>query len=141
DRAEIVNSWRYDEMDITLTSIKQDKKEPGQKKLLTFEIQGEVTPGQTINVSVGGKSATYDTVVPNSAIREDNNGKFVLVVETKSTPLSNRYIARRYDIDVLAADDTKSAISGALYGNEFVITTSTKPIEAGMQVRLANDTK
>lgn len=141
DRAEIVNSWRYEEMDITLTSIKPDKKEPGQKKLLTFEIQGEVTPGQTINVSVGGKSATYDTVVPNSAIREDNNGKFVLVVETKSTPLSNRYIARRYDIDVLAADDTKSAISGALYGNEFVITTSTKPIEAGMQVRLANDTK
>ncbi|MBR1479239.1 MAG: HlyD family efflux transporter periplasmic adaptor subunit, partial [Lachnospiraceae bacterium] len=140
DRAEIVNSWRYEEMDITLTSIKPDKKEPGQKKLLTFEIQGEVTPGQTINVSVGGKSATYDTVVPNSAIREDNNGKFVLVVETKSTPLSNRYIARRYDIDVLAADDTKSAISGALYGNEFVITTSTKPIEAGMQVRLANDT-
>ena len=95
--------------------------------------------GQSLSISVGQKSADYDLIVPNSAIREDNNGKFVLIVETKSSPLGNRYVATRVDVEVLASDDTKSAISGGLYGYEFVITTSTKPVEAGKLVRLAEN--
>lgn len=140
DKADLVNSWRYDDMDITLSSIKPDTTDPGQKKLLTFDITGDtVTPGQTLNVSVGQKSANYDLIVPNSAIREDSNGKFILIVESKSSPLGNRYVATRVDVEVLASDDTQSAISGGLYGYEFVITTSTQPVEAGKLVRLANN--
>ena len=140
DKADLVNSWRYDDMDITLSSIKPDTTDPGQKKLLTFDITGdEVTAGQSLNVSVGQKSANYDLIVPNSAIREDSNGKFILIVESKSSPLGNRYVATRVDVEVLASDDTQSAISGGLYGYEFVITTSTQPVEAGKLVRLANN--
>lgn len=140
DKADLVNSWRYSDMDITLSSIKPDTTDPGQKKLLTFDITGdEVTPGQSLNVSVGQKSANYDLIVPNSAIREDSNGKFILIVESKSSPLGNRYVATRVDVEVLASDDTQSAVSGALYGYEFVITTSTQPVEAGKLVRLANN--
>ena len=140
DKADLVNSWRYSDMDITLASIKPDTTDPGQKKLLTFDITGdEVTPGQSLNVSVGQKSANYDLIVPNSAIREDSNGKFILIVESKSSPLGNRYVATRVDVEVLACDDTQSAVSGALYGSEFVITTSTQPVEAGKLVRLANN--
>ena len=137
DRADLINSWRYDDVDVVLAKIQPDKNDPGKKKLLTFNVTGEVTAGQTLNVSVGQKSANYDLIVPNSAIREDNNGKFVLTVESKSSPLGNRYIATRVDVEVLASDDTQSAISGGLYGYEFIITTSTKPVEAGKQVRLA----
>ena len=139
DKAELINSWYYDEMDITLKSIRPDPANPAQQKQLIFDVQGNVTAGQTLSVSVGQKSANYDLIVPNSAIREDNNGKFVLVVESKSSPLGNRYIATRYDVEVLASDDTKSAVTGALYGWEFVITTATKPVEAGQQVRLAEN--
>ena len=140
DKADLVNSWRYSDMDITLASIKPDTTDPGQKKLLTFDITGdEVTSGQSLNVSVGQKSANYDLIVPNSAIREDSNGKFILIVESKSSPLGNRYVATRVDVEVLASDDTQSAVSGALYGSEFVITTSTQPVEAGKLVRLANN--
>lgn len=140
DNADLVNSWRYSDMDITLASIKPDTTDPVQKKLLTFDITGdEVTPGQSLNVSVGQKSANYDLIVPNSAIREDSNGKFILIVESKSSPLGNRYVATRVDVEVLASDDTQSAVSGALYGSEFVITTSTQPVEAGKLVRLANN--
>lgn len=138
DRADLVNAWRYDDVEVVLAKIAPDKNEPGKKKMLTFNVNGEVTAGQTLNVSVGQKSASYDLIVPNSAIREDNNGKFVLTVESKSSPLGNRYIATRVDVEVLASDDTQSAISGGLYGYEFIITTSTKPVEAGKQVRLAD---
>jgi len=61
-----------------------------------------------------------------------------LIVESKSSPLGTRYTASRVDVQVIASDDTQSAISGGVYGYEFVITTSTKPVQAGELVRLAD---
>ena len=139
DRAELVNAWRYYDVEVVLASIKPDPNSPGQNKLLTFNVSGSVVAGQTFSVSVGQQSANYDLIVPNSAIREDNNGKFILIVESRSTPLGNRYSASRVDVEVLASDDTQSAISGALYGYEYVITTSTQPVDAGQLVRLADN--
>lgn len=140
DQAELVNAWRYDDVQVTLASIKPDPNNPGQSKQLTFDVTGEgVIAGQSLNVSVGQKSANYDMTVPNSAIREDNNGKFILVITSKSSPIGTRYFATRVDVEVLASDDTKSAISGAVESYAYVITTSTKPVEAGKQVRLANN--
>ena len=40
--------------------------------LVTFDVTGSVTAGQTLNLSVGQKSANFDLIVPNSAIRECN---------------------------------------------------------------------
>ena len=137
DNAELQNAWYYDDVQVVLSSIKPDPDNPAQKKLLMFNVTGEsVQAGQALSVSVGQRSSEYEFVVPNSAVREDNNGKFILIVESRSGPLNNRYIATRVDVEVLASDDTNTAISAALYGYEYVITTSTKPVEAGKQVRL-----
>ncbi len=137
DTAELQNAWYYDDVQAILSSIKPDPDNPGQKKVLEFEVTGSsIQAGQALNISVGQRSSEYELVVPNSAVREDNNGKFILIVESKSGPLSNRYIATRVDVEVLASDDNNTAISAGLYGYEYVITTSTKPVEAGKQVRL-----
>ena len=77
-------------------------------------------------------------MVPRSAVRSDSNGDFVLVITAKSTPLGNRYMATRVDVKTLATDDTMAAVSG-LSNNDFVITNSSKPIETGMQVRIADN--
>lgn len=138
-QADLVNSWRYEDVSVTLTGIKPDTSDPGQKKLLTFHVTGDVVAGQSLSLSVGDKSAQYEMIVPNSAVREDSNGKFLLIVESKSSPLGNRYIASRVDVEVVASDDTQSAVTGGLYGSEYVITTATKPVEAGKQVRLTEN--
>ncbi len=138
DIAEVQNSWYYEDVKATLVSIKPDQTDPAQKKQLTFNVEGDVQAGQSLSLAVGQKSANYELVVPNSAIREDKNGKFILIVESKSSPLGNRYIATRIDVEVLASDDTHTAISAGLYGYEYVITTATKPVEAGKQVRLTD---
>lgn len=138
DMAEIENGWYYEDVKATLASIKPDSENPAQKKQLTFNVEGDVQAGQSLSLAIGQKSANYELVVPNSAIREDKNGKFILIVESKSSPLGNRYIATRADVEVLASDDTHTAISAGLYGYEYVITTATKPVEAGKQVRLAD---
>ena len=135
DEAEIQYFW-YGDAKAVLNAIKADTTNPAKNKILKFEITGDVTPGQSLQLSIGAKGQQYETIVPNSAIREDNNGKFVLAVKAKSSPLGNRYTAERVDIEVVASDDTSSAVTGGLFGGEFIITTSTKPIESGMQVRL-----
>lgn len=137
DVADLQNAWYYEDAKAVLSAIKPDPESAGQKKLLVFDVTGSsIQAGQSLSLSVGQKSAEYELVVPNSAIREDSNGKFILIVESKSGPISNRYIATRVDVEVLASDDNNTAISAGLYGYEYVITTSTKPVEAGKQVRL-----
>lgn len=136
DVADIQNSWYYSDVRAVLQQIKTSKTDPANSKVLVFTVEGDVSDGQNLSISIGQKSANYDYIVPNSAIREDNNGKFILKVSQKSSPLGNRYYAERVDIEVLGSDDTQSAIRGALEGWEFVITTSTKPVEAGQLIRL-----
>lgn len=134
----IVNSWWYSNIEASVTGMRSDPSSQGKNRIITITVSGDVSEGQTLNFSIGDKSQSYDSVLPNSAIREDNDGKFVLVVESKKTPLNMRYTAKRVDIEVLASDDTQSAVSG-LYGSEFVITNSTVPIADKQQVRLAEN--
>ena len=121
-----------------VSAIKPSTADPQNTRIVTLQVTGDITAGQSFTFSLGERSANYDTVVPNSAIREDSNGKFVLVVEAKTTPIGNRYTAVRCDVEVIASDETNSAVSG-LTGGEFVITTSTTPISAGQQVRLSDN--
>ena len=95
--------------------------------------------GAELTLSVGQKSANYDNIVPNSAVRSDTNGKFVLVVESKNSPLGNRYYARRVAVEVLTEDDMNSAVTGDLGYGSYVITTSNAPIKNGDMVRLADN--
>ena len=107
--------------------------------IVVCELSGDVNAGDNYTVSIGEQSASYDFVVPTSSIKEDKNGKFILTIEAKSTPLGNRYYARRVDVEVITSDDSRSAVTGALTGGEYVITTTTKPVEANQMVRLATE--
>ena len=140
EEAKPQNEWAYSEFSAKLVSIAPDPSDTAGSRILKFEIQSpEVEAGDNVQLSVGANSKSYDLTVPNSAVREDNNGKFILIVSSKESPLGNRYIATRVDVQVLDSDELLSAISGALSGYEYVITTATKPVSAGMQVRLAED--
>ena len=138
DKATVSNYYWGEELDVTLTQIVNDPSKPGQGKMLVFTINGDVSSGQNVTLSVGERSANYDSIVPNSAVRTDTNGTFVLVLTVKSSPLGNRYIATRVDVNVLAQDDTMAAVSGLSMG-DYVITTSSKPLEAGMQVNMVEN--
>ena len=138
DIGQASNSWYYSDMTLTVSAIKNDTTNPSSgNRIVVFTVTGsDINVGQSVTVSVGDKSANYDMIVPNTAIREDKNGTYILVITSKSTPLGNRYTATRVDVTKLASDDTNTAISCGLQGYESVITTATKPVSAGDLVRL-----
>ena len=136
DTAEVSSYWWGSEIKAVLDSIKNDPSSGGKNKLLVFTVSGDVEPGTNVSLSIGQKSQNYDSIVPKSAVRSDTNGKFVLVLTEKPSPIGNRYVATRVDVQVLAEDDVSVAVTGLSYG-DYVITTSSKPIEAGTLVRMA----
>ena len=136
DTASVTNYYWGSQIDATLTSIRTDPKAPQTNKLLSFDVTGDVNPGSELTLAVGSKSQNYDTIVPNSAIRSDSNGSFVLKIEAKNSPLGNRYYARRVEVTVLAEDDVNSAVTADLSYGDFVITTSNRPVQAGDMVRM-----
>lgn len=139
DSALVNNYYWGREIIATITSIKTDPKNPQGGKILEFDISGDVNAGSELTVSIGQKSASYDLIVPNSSIRTDSNGSFVLVVEAKNSPLGNMYMAKRVNVEVLASDDLNSAVTGELSYGDFVITTSNGPVKSGDQVRMADN--
>ena len=139
DTATISNYYWGNSVTATLSTIRTDPKNPQTNKLLTFDLTGDVTTGAEMTISVGQKSANYDLIVPNSAIKSDTNGSFVLVVTVKSSPLGNRYNAKRVSVEVLANDDNNSAIVADLSNGDYVITTSSAPIANGDMVRMADN--
>ena len=139
DTATVSNYYWGNSVTATLTTIRTDPKTPQTNKILTFDLAGDVTSGAEMSISVGQKSANYDLIVPNSAIKSDTNGSFVLLVSVKSSPLGNRYTAKRVSVEVLANDDNNSAVVADLSNGDYVITTSSAPVASGDMVRMADN--
>jgi len=124
---------------LRVASVKNDPNDPTKKKQVVLEVESGGVSGARLNFTLGERNQSYEAVLPNNAIREDNNGKFVLIVSAKNTPLGNRYTAKRVDVEVLASDEKQSAVSGISAYNDYVITTvsGTAIVTDGTQVRLA----
>ena len=136
NEAQPENIWE-DDVTGVVRSIKADTSDPNQKSIVKFNVKGSVQAGQTLQLAVGDKAGKYDTVVPNNAVKEGSDGKFVYVVNVKATPLGNRYIVDKVKVDVIASDTNNSAIQGEVSEYSNIVTNSSKPLDNGQQVRLA----
>ena len=142
DQAEVQSGWWWGGRDINarLVAVRTDPQTARTNRILVFDITGsDVNSGDTLNLTIGERSRSFDTIVPKSAMRSDSNGDFVLMVVARQSPMGNRYTAQRIDVTKLAEDDVNVAVSGDLSYNDAVITTTTAPISSGMQVRMAGN--
>ncbi|MCL2663514.1 MAG: hypothetical protein FWE83_09340 [Oscillospiraceae bacterium] len=131
--------WGAEEIRATLVSIRNNPQNPATGRILVFSVTG-AEGGTQLNLVLNQRSENYNIVVPNTAVRSDSNGDFVLLLESRSSPLGNRFVAQRVDVNILARDDTHTAVSGGLSSwGDFVITHSSRPINPGDQVRLTDN--
>ncbi|MCR5227968.1 MAG: biotin/lipoyl-binding protein [Eubacterium sp.] len=138
NEASIENVWD-DDVVAEIKSIKADTSDPNQKSLVKFSVKGNVQVGETLQFAVGEKSGKYDTVVPNGAVKEDGDGKYVYVVKVKATPLGNRYIVKKVKVEVVASDTLNSAIQGEVTEYDNVVINASKLLDNGDQVRLSDN--
>lgn len=133
--AEVVNNWGGG-IEAVLTDIKNDTQAGSKNRILVFSVTGDVSSGSYLDLSIPCGSGNYDCIVPKSAVNEDKDGKFVLTVTSKSSPLGNRYYAERVPVDILASDEVSCAVSGSIQYNSYVIVAASKPVSPKDQVRM-----
>lgn len=133
-KAEVLNNWNSS-AEAVLKDIKNSSGSSGTKTLV-FDITGDVDSGTFIELSIPCGSGNYDTIVPKSALKSDSSGSFVLAVKSKSSPLGNRYYAEKIKVEVLASDESSSAVQGSISSGTYIITAASKPVSAGDQVRM-----
>lgn len=126
----------YADTSVRLSKITKNKQD-SRSSDLEFDIIGDIESGAAITIMLSEESGRYDNVIPKNAVKEDSSGKFVYVVRSKSTPIGNRYIAKKIPVSVVAEDDSQCAVSGDLGSDsDYIITASSKPFTSGSQVRI-----
>lgn len=133
--AELSGSGRRVE-DCTVSAI--ETAEDGQTVRITAELTGDsFTPGESAEISITGKSDSYDYTISVTAIREENQKNYVLVLDTENTILGEQYVVRKVEVEVLDKNSTYAAVdSSALSNDSRIIVDSNRNVGAGDIVRL-----
>ena len=97
---------------------------------------GDWSDGQKVDVQAVKDRSTYDTCVPLSALRSDNTGYFLYIVEQKSTVLGVENTVTRVPVTVVASDTESAAVQGPVNRNSQIITASNKSVTEGDRVRV-----
>ena len=116
---------------------------PVQGRLRTeilFETDQPVTGGEGITVTVEQFSELFAQVLPNSAIRQDAMGYFVLFAAQEGhTFIGRSYVAREMRIHVWERGDGTTAFRMHLDIEYPIIIQSDRPVAAGDRIRLVAD--
>lgn len=81
-------------------------------------------------------AGSYETLVPLSALREEQNAAYVLVAEVRAGILGDQYTAIKIPVTVLDQDEDYAAVEGAIGVDTLIVSESNKYVEAGDRIRL-----
>ena len=133
DEASVGSGLIDSAMSARLSSIKT----VDEGKRLTFEIEGNVPTSADVTIYIGQESTEFDAIVPNTAIHTDAYGSYVLTVTAVENRKGGSYMANRAAVEILASDESVSAISGRISSGDWIIVRSDSPIGDGDLVGLA----
>ena len=99
--------------------------------------EGDWKNGQSIKAQLVQSRSTHSFCVPLSALRSDNSGYFVYIMEPRSTVLGLENLVVRVPVTVLAKDSEQAAIQGPVSPSSQVISGSSKAIAEGDRIRVS----
>lgn len=95
--------------------------------------------GDTGTVTVSKRGEARSLCVPLSALHQEDGAKYVLVCEERQTILGSERVAVKRLVEVTDSNESYAALAeGSLSDSEPVIVDSTKPVEEGDEIRLAD---
>lgn len=93
--------------------------------------------GDTFEWTVqSGSEKEYEQLIPLSALREDSDGAYCLILSEEESMLGTVQTARRVPVTVLEKDSENAAVTSALKDTDQVIVSSEKYVGEGDRVRI-----
>jgi len=123
----------------TVTGVVSSISEPDEndRATITIALPGrDWTTGQRVDAQIILHRASYDFSVPISALRSDNSGYFLLVMEQRSTVMGLQNVVVRVNVTIIASDNDMVSVRGPVDRNSQVITGSNRPIAVGDRIRV-----
>ncbi|MGG1553828.1 efflux RND transporter periplasmic adaptor subunit [Paenibacillus ferrarius] len=111
----------------------------GAKEVTLTLHDGRLKGGESGSFSIVKKTPTFRSVLPNDAIREDDNGTFVLIVKEKKGPLGTEYELQRASVQTGDSDDEKTSIENGITPLDQVVVSSSKSVTEGDRVLVRKD--
>lgn len=78
----------------------------------------------------------YEQIIPISALREDMEGAYCLIISEKEQMLGTLMVAKRVPVTVLEKDGKSAAITSELRKDDQIIISSEKFVSGGDRVRI-----
>lgn len=126
-------------VDGKILELTDSQEHKGEKKDLVVDIVYEgLTGGEAGEINVRKKTGSYSVLIPNSALGEDNKGKFVYVVKEKKGPLGNETYLQKAYITVDDSDNYKTAVSSGIDFRDRIAVNSSKPLSDGSKVIISD---
>lgn len=80
---------------------------------------------------------TNDVIlVPNKAIHDEGNKKYVFGIEERSGPLGNTFYVHKLYLTIIDSNETQSAVTQGLFDQEQIILESSDPLQEGDKIRV-----
>lgn len=119
-----------------INDVSPYKEESGGKYKVTLIIEegDNLLADKNAYIKIKTESDFYELIIPNYALKKDNNGYYVLVLRMENNILGKNYIAHRVSVDLLDTDGSLSAIRGSLLV-EPIIAACTSSVDSGSRVK------
>jgi len=125
----------------TVTGIVSAITPPDEKDRVVVVIRlpdGDWSDGQKVDVQAVKDRDTYEMCLPLSALRSDNSGYFLLIVEQRSTVLGVENVVVRVPVAIVASDSESAAVQGPVSRSSRVVTASSKAVSEGDRIRVSS---
>ena len=145
---EIGNVKAGDEVEVRITgsgkpvTLSIERLEAGQDGAMLwfapYTGSGAPVNGTAFSYDYSQKStASYDQLIPLSALYESAGSFYVLTAEVRSGILGDSYTAIKVPVTLLEKDDLYAAVQTTLGRDALIITSSNKYVKEGDRVRLS----
>jgi multidrug efflux pump subunit AcrA (membrane-fusion protein) len=108
------------------------------KTVLITVLSDEVSDGETFEVTFEKVSSASFTLVPNSAVNQDNDGYFIYQIKKRKGIMGEEYYVERLNIYIGDSDHQNTAAIRGIIFFEPIVLVSDKVLSAGLTVRLKN---
>ena len=106
---------------------------------VTFD-GSDLRGGELAEISIKKESGIYDSLVPNTAVRTDTNGrKYVYVIKERKSSIGREFYLQKAYIYIRASDKVHTAVSDGLKPFEKVVVESDRTVMAGDRVKIQRD--
>lgn len=120
----------------TVTAVTENEEDDSLLDVTVDLPEGVLEAGTAAEVEITQKSENYSTVLPVQALREEERGYYVLVVQEEQGVMGSELVVRRLDVKVRDKNDVKAALEdGVLTGDQEVVSASSRALEEGSRVR------